>query len=138
MTGDPELEAPSPTFTLMQTYDGPASFPIVHADFYRLRGAEELMQLGWDGDDRGRGDAGRMAGARRRRAAAATGSRSRCASTPRAGADFRRVELRARGAMAARFKRARAIEMLLRARGLGARRVASRCTATPRSAPTSG
>ncbi len=44
---DPELEAPSPTFTLMQVYQGP-EFPVVHADFYRLRGAEELAQLGWD------------------------------------------------------------------------------------------
>ena len=43
----PELEAPSPTFTLMQVYEGPR-FPVVHADFYRLRGAEELTQLGWD------------------------------------------------------------------------------------------
>ena len=31
----------------MQTYDGPG-FPIVHADFYRLRGADELTQLGWE------------------------------------------------------------------------------------------
>src|SRR5271155_5345380 len=45
--GDPALEAPSPTFTLVQTYDGP-EFPIVHADFYRLRGAHELTQLGWE------------------------------------------------------------------------------------------
>ena len=44
---DPELEAPSPTFTLMQVYDGPR-FPVVHADFYRLRGADELAQIGWD------------------------------------------------------------------------------------------
>ena len=35
LTDDPELEAPSPTFTLMQVYDAPA-FPIVHADFYRI------------------------------------------------------------------------------------------------------
>ena len=47
LTGDPDLEAPSPTFTLVQSYDGPG-FPIVHADFYRLRGAEELHPLGWD------------------------------------------------------------------------------------------
>ena len=31
----------------MQVYDGPR-FPIVHADFYRLRGADELAQIGWD------------------------------------------------------------------------------------------
>ncbi len=32
---DPRLEAPSPTFTLMQIYEG-AGNRIVHADFYRL------------------------------------------------------------------------------------------------------
>ena len=35
LAGDPELEVPSPTFTLMQLYDTPA-FPIVHADLYRI------------------------------------------------------------------------------------------------------
>ncbi|GLK67291.1 tRNA (adenosine(37)-N6)-threonylcarbamoyltransferase complex ATPase subunit type 1 TsaE [Hansschlegelia plantiphila] len=45
--GDPELEAPSPTFTLLQTYDLPRGV-IVHADLYRLSGPEELEELGWD------------------------------------------------------------------------------------------
>ncbi len=43
----PEFEAPSPTFTLMQVYDAPRG-PVVHADFYRLRGPTELGNLGWD------------------------------------------------------------------------------------------
>ncbi len=43
----PELEAPSPTFTLMQVYEAPRG-PVVHADFYRLRGPTELDNLGWD------------------------------------------------------------------------------------------
>src|SRR5271157_5033864 len=43
----PDLEAPSPTFTLMQVYDAPRG-PVVHADFYRLRSAVELYNLGWD------------------------------------------------------------------------------------------
>ena len=47
LAGEPELEVPSPTFTLMQVYDGPRS-PIVHADFYRLSGSYELVELGWD------------------------------------------------------------------------------------------
>jgi N-acetylmuramate 1-kinase len=47
LTGDSGLEAPSPTFTLMQVYDGPA-YPIVHADFYRIRQSEELFNLGWE------------------------------------------------------------------------------------------
>ena len=33
---DDELEVPSPTFTLAQTYDLP-SFPLLHADLYRLQ-----------------------------------------------------------------------------------------------------
>jgi tRNA threonylcarbamoyl adenosine modification protein YjeE len=44
---DPALEAPSPTFTLMQVYDG-AEFPIVHADLYRVQSPDELTELGWE------------------------------------------------------------------------------------------
>src|SRR5208337_2333367 len=43
----PDLEAPSPTFTLMQIYEAPRG-PVLHADFYRLRSAVELDNLGWD------------------------------------------------------------------------------------------
>lgn len=42
-------EVPSPTFTLVQTYDPPlVGLPLVHADFYRLEYAEEAEQLGLD------------------------------------------------------------------------------------------
>ena len=47
LAGVRDLEAPSPTFTLMQVYDAPRG-PVVHADFYRLRGPRELENLGWD------------------------------------------------------------------------------------------
>jgi tRNA threonylcarbamoyl adenosine modification protein YjeE len=47
LVGDPALEVPSPTFTLMQVYEG-ARGPVVHADFYRLGGTAELQELGWD------------------------------------------------------------------------------------------
>ncbi|MCC2099139.1 MAG: tRNA (adenosine(37)-N6)-threonylcarbamoyltransferase complex ATPase subunit type 1 TsaE [Hyphomicrobiales bacterium] len=47
LTGNPGLEVPSPTFTLMQLYDGP-DFAIVHADLYRIGGASELVELGWE------------------------------------------------------------------------------------------
>ncbi|MET0532074.1 MAG: tRNA (adenosine(37)-N6)-threonylcarbamoyltransferase complex ATPase subunit type 1 TsaE [Microvirga sp.] len=47
LAGDSELEVPSPTFTLMQVYDG-SLFPVVHADFYRLSGGYELVELGWE------------------------------------------------------------------------------------------
>lgn len=47
LTGDPDLEVPSPTFTLMQTYYANA-LPIVHADLYRIESADELIELGWE------------------------------------------------------------------------------------------
>jgi hypothetical protein len=47
LADDSELEVPSPTFTLVQTYDL-AHGPVVHADFYRLAGGHELAELGWD------------------------------------------------------------------------------------------
>ncbi|MDJ1158903.1 tRNA (adenosine(37)-N6)-threonylcarbamoyltransferase complex ATPase subunit type 1 TsaE [Chelatococcus sp. SYSU_G07232] len=47
LAGDPELEVPSPTFTLMQLYEM-AWGTVVHADLYRIGGPEELEGLGWD------------------------------------------------------------------------------------------
>ena len=47
LAGDHSIEVPSPTFTLMQTYELPR-FVLVHADFYRLSGAAELGELGFD------------------------------------------------------------------------------------------
>jgi len=47
LAGDATVEVPSPTFTLMQTYDLP-QFPLVHADLYRLSGPAELSELGFD------------------------------------------------------------------------------------------
>lgn len=41
----PETEAPSPTFTLVQTYSAPA-FPIWHFDLYRLEHPGEARELG--------------------------------------------------------------------------------------------
>lgn len=40
-------EAPSPTFTLVQTYETPA-FPLAHFDLYRLEKPEEALELGFD------------------------------------------------------------------------------------------
>ena len=44
---DPALETPSPTFTLMQVYET-AKRRVVHADFFRLRDAIELANIGWE------------------------------------------------------------------------------------------
>ncbi|MGF1454785.1 MAG: tRNA (adenosine(37)-N6)-threonylcarbamoyltransferase complex ATPase subunit type 1 TsaE [Alphaproteobacteria bacterium] len=40
-------EVPSPTFTLVQTYDA-ARFPIWHFDLYRIGEPAEVVELGWD------------------------------------------------------------------------------------------
>jgi len=40
-------DVPSPTFTLLQTYETP-NFPVTHFDLYRLKNAAELEELGWD------------------------------------------------------------------------------------------
>ena len=42
--GEPELEVPSPTYTLCQQYD--LDLPIAHYDLYRLGVPEELAELG--------------------------------------------------------------------------------------------
>ena len=47
LAGNEAIEVPSPTFTLMQSYELPR-FLLVHADFYRLSGAAELGELGFD------------------------------------------------------------------------------------------
>ncbi|MBT2133983.1 tRNA (adenosine(37)-N6)-threonylcarbamoyltransferase complex ATPase subunit type 1 TsaE [Croceibacterium sp. LX-88] len=42
-------EVPSPTFTILETYDPPAvRLPLVHADFYRLKRPQEAEELGLD------------------------------------------------------------------------------------------
>jgi tRNA threonylcarbamoyl adenosine modification protein YjeE len=47
LTGEPELEVPSPTFSLMQIYETP-SWPIVHADLYRIETPAEIANIGLD------------------------------------------------------------------------------------------
>ena len=47
LAGDDTIEVPSPTFTLLQNYDLPR-FALVHADLFRLSGAAELAELGFD------------------------------------------------------------------------------------------
>lgn len=46
LADDPELEVPSPTFTLVQAYEG--RIPVHHFDLYRLSSAAELDELGFD------------------------------------------------------------------------------------------
>lgn len=44
LSGDPELDVPSPTFTLVQSYE--ARLPVAHFDLYRLASPSELDELG--------------------------------------------------------------------------------------------
>lgn len=41
------IEVPSPTFTLVQTYDLPQA-SIWHFDLYRLEDPEEIYEIGWE------------------------------------------------------------------------------------------
>lgn len=45
---DEEAEVPSPTFTLVQTYDCEDGTEVWHADLYRLTDPEEAYELGLD------------------------------------------------------------------------------------------
>jgi N-acetylmuramate 1-kinase len=47
LAGNPELEVPSPTFTLVQAYEL-SKFPVVHADLYRVTNPDELIEIGLD------------------------------------------------------------------------------------------
>lgn len=47
LTGNKTLEVPSPTFTLVQTYETPQA-EVWHFDLYRLKAAEEVYELGWE------------------------------------------------------------------------------------------
>ncbi|MCB9987980.1 MAG: tRNA (adenosine(37)-N6)-threonylcarbamoyltransferase complex ATPase subunit type 1 TsaE [Rhodospirillales bacterium] len=47
LSHDNDLDVPSPTFTLVQTYDTRRG-PVYHFDLYRLEDPEEVYELGWD------------------------------------------------------------------------------------------
>jgi len=44
---DPALEVPSPTYTLVQSYDTRCG-PVHHFDLWRLAGPDALHELGWE------------------------------------------------------------------------------------------
>lgn len=110
LTGDPGAEVPSPTYTFVQTYDGP-HFRIVHADLYRINDPAELTELGWE-------EAAENAlvlvewAERAGEVLAEDRVEVRLETTGETGGG-RRLTLRAFGAMAARLERARAIQSLL-------------------------
>jgi tRNA threonylcarbamoyladenosine biosynthesis protein TsaE len=47
LTGEAALEVPSPTFTLVQTYDTPLG-DLWHFDLYRLKNSDEIYEVGWE------------------------------------------------------------------------------------------
>lgn len=47
LMNEPNLEVPSPTFTLVQTYDAPNQ-QIWHFDLYRLEDPDEIYEIGWE------------------------------------------------------------------------------------------
>jgi tRNA threonylcarbamoyladenosine biosynthesis protein TsaE len=47
-----ETEVPSPTYTLVQTYEAP-DFPVFHFDLYRLEDPTEVFELGWEETQQG-------------------------------------------------------------------------------------
>src|SRR5688572_26053529 len=47
LAADASIEVPSPTFTLVQTYEL-EKLSVVHADLYRLTASSELAELGFD------------------------------------------------------------------------------------------
>jgi len=47
LLANPALEVPSPSYTLVQTYDAPIG-PVHHFDLWRLDGPAAVAELGWD------------------------------------------------------------------------------------------
>ena len=118
IAGDETIEVPSPTFTLMQTYDLPR-FPVVHADLYRLGGPSETRRTRLRRRAGDRRHAAGMAGPRRRpvaarparhRAALCRRRRARPSATP---------QITGYGAFAARAERIAAIRRFLNDTGFG-------------------
>lgn len=113
---DPEAEVPSPTYTLLQTYEGPR-FNIVHADLYRIADPAELAELGWE-------DAAENAlvlvewAERAGEVLAADRLEVHLATTGPSGAG-RRLTIIGHGSFASRLARARQIQMLLDQAGFG-------------------
>lgn len=49
LVGNPNLDVPSPTFTLLQQYETDSDKGILsHFDLYRIQNPEEIYELGWE------------------------------------------------------------------------------------------
>jgi len=114
LTDEPTLEVPSPTFTLMQVYEG-ANFPIVHADLYRIADASELTELGWE--EATDSALVLVEWAERAGSALPVERLDIRLTTPPEGGDRRVIELTGFGAFAARIARSKGATDILRAAG---------------------
>ena len=103
LAGDETVEVPSPSFTLMQTYELPR-YPLVHADLYRLSGPAELAELGFEDIPPG---AVTLVEWPDRAAGLLPGDRLDIALTlsPQHGATFRNARVTGYGTMASRAER---------------------------------
>ena len=137
LADDPELDVPSPTFTLVQAYELP-SFPLLHADLYRIDDPSELEEIGLsplpDGvvaliewPER----APRSAAGRPDRHLALT-------HRPALGSSARAAEITGHGKAAAQVAAAGGAAAVSRRRRRDRRHAASGCRATPRRAPMRG
>lgn len=111
LAGDPTLETPSPTFTLMQTYEGPG-YRVLHADLYRIAGEPELEALGFEEASE---DAIVLVEWAERAPSLVSGERldiHLAFATPDAP-DARRITVTAHGAFAARFAAFKSLETFL-------------------------
>lgn len=117
LTGDASLEVPSPTFTLVQTYETPR-FEVAHLDLYRLSDPNELDELGLEAA-RGRGvvivEWPERGGER-----VTSAERLTLRFKDAASADSRDVMLTATPSMAGRLQRFLAIRRFLADSGWGA------------------
>jgi tRNA threonylcarbamoyl adenosine modification protein YjeE len=117
LADNPDIPVPSPTFTLIQTYDLPR-FTVVHADLYRLEGPGELAELGFDDLPK---DAVVLLEWPDRAAGFLPPDRLDVAFTlaPQSGPEARRVRITGYGSFTARAERIPAVRRFLDASGYG-------------------
>jgi N-acetylmuramate 1-kinase len=117
LADDAAIEVPSPSFTLVQHYDLPR-LRVVHADLYRVAGADELAELGLDE----MADSAVVMEWPDRAGNALPKDRIDIAFalSPRDGIEHRIVHMEGRGAAAARVNRLGAMLRFLDKAGFGA------------------
>lgn len=106
-------DIPSPTFTLVQTY-ALGRLAVAHVDLYRLAGADELDELGFD---EAMADGAVLVEWPERAAERLPSDRLDVTIAPGAGPDERHVTLTGHGGWAARLERLKAIAGFLAAAG---------------------